>query len=148
MQLLKWTMSDLPATVARHSAMKILNHVLIADDSAAIRRGLRREFEQAGWVVCGEAANGREAIEKAEQLHPQVILLDLAMPGMNGLTTARLLKQTLPEVHLILFTGHGNLFTSDEAHSAGLSAVFSKSEPITEMLNKAKSLVSHYSCDI
>jgi DNA-binding NarL/FixJ family response regulator len=93
--------------------------------------------------VCGEAANGREAIEKAEQLQPQVILLDLAMPEINGPTAARRLKRVLPEVHLILFTGHGNLFKSDEANSAGISAVFSKSEPITELLDKAKSLVSH-----
>src|ERR1700738_4011815 len=115
---------------------------------------LRREFERAGGVVCGEAANGREAIEKAEQLQPQVILLDLAMPEINGLTAARRLKRVLPEVHLILFTGHGNLFKSDEAKSAGISVVFSQSEPITEFLDKAKNLDSysasilHYSYNI
>jgi DNA-binding NarL/FixJ family response regulator len=134
-------MSDITMTIARRHALGLDNCILLADDSAAIRRGLRREFERAGWVVCGEAANGREAIEKAEQLHPQVILLDLAMPEINGLTAARRLKRMLPEVHLILFTGHGNLFKSDEATSAGISAVFSKSEPITELLDKAKSLV-------
>jgi DNA-binding NarL/FixJ family response regulator len=128
--------------VARHPEVSLRNSILLVDDSAAIRRGLRREFERAGWEVCGEAANGREAIIKAEQLLPQVILLDLAMPEMNGLTAARLLKRILPGVQLILFTAHGDLFKSDEATSAGISAVFSKSEPITDLLDKARSLVS------
>ena len=105
--------------VARHPEVSFRNSILLVDDSAAIRRGLRREFERAGWEVCGEAANGREAIIKAEQLLPQVILLDLAMPEMNGLTAARLLKRILPGVQLILFTAHGDLFKSDEATSAG-----------------------------
>ena len=123
--------------------MPDMNCILLVDDSAAIRRGLRREFERAGWVVCGEAANGTEALVKAEKLQPQVILLDLSMPGINGLTAARRLKRVLPEVHLILFTGHGDLFKSDEANAAGISAVFSKSEPITGLLDKARSLVRH-----
>jgi len=122
--------------------MSDMNCILLVDDSAAIRRGLRREFERAGWVVCGEAADGREALVKAEQLHPQIVLLDLAMPGINGLTAARHLKRVLPEVHLILFTGHGDLFKSDEASAAGISAVFSKNEPITGLLDKAKTLVT------
>jgi DNA-binding NarL/FixJ family response regulator len=122
--------------------MSDMNRILLVDDSPAIRRGLRREFERAGWVVCGEAVDGREAIVKAEQLQPQVILLDLAMPGINGLTAARHLKRVLPEVHLILFTGHGDLFKSNEAHAAGISAVFSKSESITGLLDKARTLVS------
>ena len=63
------------------------------------------------------------------------------MPEMNGLTTARLLKRALPEVPLILFTGHGDLFKSKEASSAGIDAVFSKTEPIDDLLEKAKSLV-------
>jgi DNA-binding NarL/FixJ family response regulator len=141
-------MSDITLTNARHHALGLGNCILLVDDSAAIRRGLRREFERAGWVVCGEATNGREAIVKAEQLQPQVILLDLAMPGINGLTAARRLKRVLPEVQLILFTGHGNLFKSDEANSAGISAVFSKSEPITELLDKARSLVSQSAASI
>jgi DNA-binding NarL/FixJ family response regulator len=132
----------------RHSAQAFGNRILLVDDSAPIRRALRREFERAGWVVCGEAANGREAISQAEQLEPQLILLDLAMPEINGLATARLLKRTLPEVPLILFTGHGDVFRADEAISAGISAVLSKSEPITVLLDKANSLVSQKAAKI
>ena len=121
--------------------MSDMNRILLVDDSAAIRRGLRREFERAGWLVCGEAADGAEALAKVEALKPQVILLDLSMPGLNGLTTARRLKRVLPEIPLILFTGHGDLFKTDEANAAGISAVFSKSDPITGLLDKARSLV-------
>lgn len=123
--------------------MSHLNSIMLVDDSPAMRHGLRRQFEDAGWVVCGEAANGEEALAKAAQLHPQVILLDLSMPGINGLTAARRLKLALPETHLILFTGHGDLFKSNEANAAGISAVFSKGESVTRLLDKAKTLASH-----
>lgn len=127
--------------LTRPVAINIRNRVLIVDDHPAIRRALRREFEHAGWEVCGDAANGREAIAKTEQLLPELIVLDLAMPEMNGLTTARLLKRTFPDVHLILFTGHGELFKHDEAVCAGVSAVCSKSEPVRNLLERAKRLV-------
>jgi two-component system response regulator NreC len=140
-------MSDITLSNARNHALGLGNCILLVDDSAAMRRGLRSEFERAGWV-CGEAADGGEAIVKAEQLHPQLILLDLAMPGINGLAAARRLKLLLPEVPLILFTGHGDLFKSDEANRAGISAVFSKGEPITELLDKARSLVSQSAASI
>jgi DNA-binding NarL/FixJ family response regulator len=122
--------------------MSGIKSILLVDDSPAMRHGLRREFEGAGWVVCGEAANGEDAILKAEKLRPQVVLLDLSMPGINGLTTARRLKGVLPKVHLILFTGHGDLFKSNEANAAGISAVFSKSESIVGLLDKASTLAS------
>ena len=62
--------------------MSEMNRILLVDDSAAIRRDLRGEFERAGWLVCGEAADGAEALAKVETLKPQVILLDLSMPGL------------------------------------------------------------------
>ena len=127
--------------VVSHSPVDLPNRILIVDDHPAIRRALRREFERAGWEVCGEAGNGREAIAKTEQLSPHLVVLDLAMPEINGLTTARVLKRIFPEVHLILFTGHGDLFRSDEAFAAGISAVCSKSEPVSALLDKATTLV-------
>jgi DNA-binding NarL/FixJ family response regulator len=118
------------------------HRVLIVDDHPAIRRALHREFERAEWEVCGEAANGREAIVKTEQVLPGLIVLDLAMPEMNGLTAARLLKRAFPEVPLILFTGHGEVVRQDEAIGAGISAVCSKGEPIRNLLDKARSLAT------
>jgi len=114
---------------------------LIVDDHVALRRALRKEFERAGWEVCGEATNGREAIRKTEELLPQIIVLDLAMPEMNGVTAARLLKGKFPGVHLILFTCHGDIFKPEEAISSGISAICSKSDPVKFLLEKAQALV-------
>jgi DNA-binding NarL/FixJ family response regulator len=85
------------------------NSVLIVDDNSAIRHSLRRAFEKAGWLVCGEAGNGREAVAKADELHPQVIVLGIAMPEMNGIAAARILKQKMHETHLIVFTMNRDL---------------------------------------
>ena len=117
------------------------NCVLLVDDSAIIRRSLRRVFEQAGWEVCGEAENGHEAIEKAEQLKPQVIVLDLAMPLMNGLTAGRILKEMLPAVSLILFTLNGDLLPVNDLRLAGISAVVSKGDSAGTLLKTAENLL-------
>ena len=80
-----------------------MKFILIADDSAAIRDALRELLEgEADWRVCGEAENGREAIQQAEQLHPDLIVLDLSMPVMNGLEAGRQLKILLPTVPLVM----------------------------------------------
>jgi two-component system, chemotaxis family, chemotaxis protein CheY len=116
------------------------NCVFLVDDNADVRCSLHKIFEQAGWEVCGEAENGLDAIEKAERLQPQIIVLDLVMPEMNGLTAAYILKRTMPNVRLILFTMHGTLLTADDIVSAGIDAVFSKDEPITALLEEAQHL--------
>jgi DNA-binding NarL/FixJ family response regulator len=117
------------------------NCVLIVDDNAAIRRSLRRLFEQAGWEVCGEAENGREAISKAEELRPQVVVIDLAMPEMDGLAAGRLLKQRLPTARLMLYTLHGGLVPANELEQSGISAVVSKTTPPDTLLEAAARLV-------
>ena len=122
--------------------MEPRNCILLVDDSPIIRHASRSAFEQAGWEVCGEARNGCEAIAKAGELRPEVVVLDLAMPEMNGIIAARILKRIMPEVHLILFTMCGDVFDADEANSIGISAGFSKTEPIAPLLHKARSLVA------
>jgi|KBSMisStaDraftv2_1062788.scaffolds.fasta_scaffold08601_13 DNA-binding NarL/FixJ family response regulator len=118
--------------------MKVMrNCILLVDDNAAVRRALRRVFEDAGWEVCGEADSGCDAILKAKQLQPQVILLDLAMPQMDGLVAGRILKQVLPEARLILFTLHGGLVPADELQRSGISALVSKSDPASRLLEVA-----------
>jgi DNA-binding NarL/FixJ family response regulator len=116
--------------------------VLIADDSLVIRRGLCELFDrEPDFMVCGDAENGREAIEKAQDLHPDLILLDLSMPMMNGLDAARVLKNLMPEVPVIMFSAFGEPFTEQAARSAGAEALVSKSEPISILLAKARSLM-------
>jgi DNA-binding NarL/FixJ family response regulator len=78
--------------------------LLIADDDPTIRLLLRRLFEHAGWEVCGECANGIEALEKALKLAPDIVILDLAMPGMNGLQSAQQILRINPRIPLLLLS--------------------------------------------
>jgi DNA-binding NarL/FixJ family response regulator len=83
-------------------------HVLIADDSTIVRHILKKYLAtRTDVVVCGEAVNGREAVQKAMTLKPDLVLLDLAMPEMNGAEVASVLKGAMPDIHVILFTMFG-----------------------------------------
>jgi CheY-like chemotaxis protein len=103
--------------------------VLIADDSPVVRRSLHALFEQDGWDVCADAMNGKEAITRALELKPQVIVLDLSMPGMNGITAARILRETVPDSRLILFSAYASLLPAEQMRLSGFSAVVSKDQP-------------------
>ena len=116
--------------------------ILIVDESIAIRKILRETLErEAGWEVCGEASNGREGIEKAQQLRPDLIVLDLSMPVMNGLDAARELTLLLPRVPLVMFTNFETARLKQEALSAGITAIVSKDGSIGELLNSIQSLL-------
>src|SRR5579871_2137762 len=79
--------------------------ILLADDHEIVRRGLRALLEKhEGWEVCGEASDGREAVEKALQLHPDVVIVDIGMPNLNGLDTTRQLLQHDPHFKVIVLT--------------------------------------------
>jgi CheY-like chemotaxis protein len=83
--------------------------ILVADDNPMIRKMLCRLFEiEEDYDICAEAENGKEAIELALQHRPDLIILDLAMPVLNGLETARELKKIMPDVPIILFTQHAH----------------------------------------
>jgi DNA-binding NarL/FixJ family response regulator len=116
--------------------------VLVVDDSAVIRHALCEVFtSESDFTVCGEAENGLEAIEKARNLQPDLIVLDLSMPMMNGLDAARALKRLMPTVPLIMFTVHSDVLPEEDARSAGVSAVVSKSDHASVLLRKARALV-------
>jgi DNA-binding NarL/FixJ family response regulator len=103
--------------------------ILVVDDSDAMRRALRRVLEQHfDWEVCGEAANGREALEKAEQCGPDVILLDFQMPEMNGLEAAREMRRRSPEIPILMVTMHMSPQLAVEAREAGIRGTCSKTE--------------------
>ncbi|HXN25233.1 MAG TPA: response regulator transcription factor [Candidatus Dormibacteraeota bacterium] len=117
-------------------------NVLIVDDHPHIRRATRAIFEnEPGFAVCGEAASGRDAIEKARELRPDLIILDFSMPGMNGLEAARLLKKILPEVPVIMLTAHENAFSDLVARAAGISAVVSKDNSMN-LVSQARVLLN------
>jgi DNA-binding NarL/FixJ family response regulator len=115
--------------------------VLLVDDNAAIRDVLCGLFgSQTDFEVCGEAENGQEAIEKAERLRPDLIVMDRSMP-VNGIEAARVLKRLMPAAPLIIFSEYSDVFSEQEARSAGVSALVSKSEHVSVLLGKARSLL-------
>ena len=115
--------------------------ILIVDDNPTIRNAVRRGFEgRNGFEVCGEAVDGLDAIEKARQLKPDLIILDFSTPVMNGLEAAAVLSRESPAVPLILFTMHADVAAS-EARLAGISAVVSKDQGSEGLVSWALSLL-------
>jgi two-component system, chemotaxis family, chemotaxis protein CheY len=115
--------------------------VLIVDDNAVIRQSLCEIFKRDGdFEVCGEAENGKEAVEKAQELHPDLIVLDLSMPVMNGLDAARALKRMMPTVPLIMYSAFGDKFAETQARLIGISEVVSKFEHVSVLIDKARRL--------
>lgn len=116
--------------------------VLIVDDNAHIRQALCELFErETDFEVCGEAENGKEAIEKGRELRPDLIVLDLSMPVMNGFDAARVLKRLMPKVPLIIYSAFGDKSAENQARLIGISDVVSKSEPASVLIHKARGLL-------
>jgi CheY-like chemotaxis protein len=101
--------------------------ILIVDDNPAIRRLIRCSIESnTDWMVCGEAENGKVAIAMVDKLKPDVVILDLSMPVMNGLDAAREISKLVPSTPMIMFTMHEFEAIREQAHQAGVQLVFSK----------------------
>jgi DNA-binding NarL/FixJ family response regulator len=111
-------------------------HILVADDSEIVRQVTRLFLEsQIGWEVCGEAVDGVDAIEKAKALKPDLILLDLAMPRMNGVEAACVLKRLMPRVPIVIFTLYRELLGKSLVSTIGVDAVFSKPDGGWKMID-------------
>jgi DNA-binding NarL/FixJ family response regulator len=109
------------------------------DDHEVIRRQLRSLFNSfPEFTVCGEAVHGVDAIEKAQQLSPDLIILDLAMPEMNGLEAASALRYMMPAVPLFLLTAHYSRELELAAFGSGICAVFSKHEDLDSLVARAR----------
>ena len=113
--------------------------VLIVDDHEAIRRGLRSAFHPyPEFVICGEAVDGADALRKAQELSPHLIILDLAMPEMNGLEAALALKYMMPAVPIFLLTAHYSRELELAAFGSGICAVFSKHDDVDALVMRAR----------
>src|SRR5437762_5864430 len=116
--------------------------ILIVDDDAYVRQLICEAFKrESDFEVCGEAANGKEAIDKALALHPDLIVLDLSMPVMNGLAAARELKDRMPSVPIILFTLYVDSFFEEEAVQPGVSDLVPNPKHILAFFAKARVLL-------
>ncbi len=118
-------------------------NILIVDDSPSVRMTLRQTLEHSGWE-CAEAVNGKDAIEKAAQGCPELVILDLSMPVMNGLQAARELRRLFPSLPLVMFTSFETAHLKREAIDAGVSSIFSKSEPVRNLIDVVQSLLSSH----
>jgi DNA-binding NarL/FixJ family response regulator len=120
-----------------------LSIVLIVDAYAGVRKALRGLLEaQLRSVVCIEAINGLDAIAKTEVSCPDLIILDLCMPEMNGFEAATVLQKTMPQVPLFLFTSHDKREVESQAASVGIRAVFSKYTGINALVAQASEVLS------
>jgi len=109
----------------------MLHRLLIADDQPAILHILRRELEHDSFLqVCGEAVDGADAVAKAKELQPDLIVLDLTMPGMSGLEAAGEIIKQSPGIPILLFTLFNTLDVRLQAAKAGIRAVISKADGI------------------
>ncbi len=116
--------------------------VLVVDDSAVVRNAVRDVFTaHHDFEICGEAENGLEAIEKAAKLTPDLVILDLSMPVMNGLDAARVLNEKMPNTPIILFSVYSDLLRQNATHKAGIAALVSKNEKLGALVGTAQSLL-------
>lgn len=116
--------------------------ILIVDDSAQIRNMVRLWLETDDkFEVCGEAADGVEGIEKALELKPDLIVLDLLMPRMNGLQAATALQSAMPEVPIILFTLFPDSELANQAREIGVTCVLSKMDQMSVLCGEVEKLV-------
>jgi DNA-binding NarL/FixJ family response regulator len=103
--------------------------ILIVDDSPLVRQRLRDLLQQhPDWEVCGEAANGQDAITRARELSPDVIVLDFLMPGMNGMQAAREIGKVIPDVPILMFTTYLSQQLVEEARNVGIRGAVAKSD--------------------
>ena len=117
-------------------------NILIVDDSPEIRKLVRIYFHrETHFQICGEAVDGLDAIEKASELHPDLIILDESMPRMDGLHAARILHSTNRDVPIILFTMHADTISSSEACAAGVALVVSKMRGMSVLAEQVDSLL-------
>ncbi len=127
------------ASAAPKTARK---RILIADDHEAIRHGVRLLLQgESNWEVCGEASDGQEAVDKALELNPDLMIVDLNMPAINGLDAVRRITRERPDIKLLVFTVHDSDLAMRQIMAAGAQGYLSKSQSGQEMVEVIKNLL-------
>jgi DNA-binding NarL/FixJ family response regulator len=117
--------------------------VLVVDDNSSVRKLICELItRESDFEVCGEADNGRDAILKAQEVAPGLIVTDLSMPLMNGLEETSTLKKLMPEVPVIIYSAHMDSFFEKEALAAGASAAVAKSDVVAALIPTARARVN------
>jgi two-component system response regulator NreC len=122
-------------------ASAISMRILVVDDNALVRRGVIDILaSRENWQVCAEARDGAEAIQKARELRPDVILLDISMPGMNGLEVARAIRQELTDAKILILSQHDPASLLPSAIQAGVDGCIDKSRLATDLLPRIEGI--------
>ena len=117
--------------------------VLIVDDHAAIRRGVQAILHPfPEWEFCGEADNGNDAIRMADALKPDVIIMDVSMPGLNGIDATRAIRKAQPEVKIVLLTLHDSADLVRSAFRAGAMGYLLKTDAEQELVKALKAITA------
>ena len=121
---------------------KVRKHrILVIDDGDSVRDIIRLFLERDGFEVCGEGADGVEAIELAKKLKPDLIVLDLAMPRMNGADASSILSKTMPDVPIVMLTLYQNVLGNALATAVGVKAIIDKTEGMDKLVACVHSLL-------
>ena len=115
--------------------------VVIADDHAFVRRGIRATLEERqGWIVCGEATNGQEAVDLVLDLHPDLVVLDISMPVLNGFQASKTIRHLLPEAKIIILSIYDSPQAQREALKVGADAYVVKTSEPSKLFKAIESL--------
>ena len=118
--------------------------ILVAEDHEVTRRGMRELLlEQSDWEVCAEARNGREAVEFAAQCHPDIAVLDISMPELNGLEATRLIRKQSPNTEVLIFTMYETDELVREALHAGARGYVLKTDAALNLVAAVEALIKH-----
>ena len=118
--------------------------ILVVDDHAVVRRGVRALLEShAGWEVCGEATNGRDAVEETLRLRPDIVVMDLSLPGLNGLDATRRILQDAPGTEVLVLTMHHSEELAREVLQAGARGYVLKRDADEDLIAAVESLRQH-----
>ena len=120
--------------------------VLIADDHEIVRAGVRNLIESGGYACCGEACNGREAVKMAEELQPDVAILDVTMPELNGIEAAKQVLKLCPQTKVLVFTVHDAEHVVVEIFRTGAHGYILKSDAGRQLLDAIRCVLGgkHY----
>jgi DNA-binding NarL/FixJ family response regulator len=120
--------------------------ILVADDHDVVRRGLKSILQpHPGWEVCGEALNGRQAVAQAEKLKPDVVVMDISMPDMNGLEAARRIRKSCPKTEVVILSVHYTDTLVREIVDAGAKGYILKSDADRDLVIAVEAVLNHRS---
>jgi two-component system, NarL family, response regulator NreC len=118
--------------------------ILIADDHEVVRQGLKLVLEQEpGFEICGVAKTGKEAVQQAKTLRPDIVVLDMSMPELTGVEAARQIKRAVPEAELLIFTANENEDVIRQVFDAGAKSYIRKADAPAHLVDAVKSLRNH-----